>query len=377
MKFQIKKTALVEAILQVSKVVSAKTTIPILTGIQVIAHDQGLCFTGGNSDLTIQIHVPKKKEDQEQVIVEQMGNIVLPGRILGDIVRKLPGDMVTWETKEHFQTVIHSEQARFELIGLDPEEYPRLPHLSNRSSFSLHAETLRMMIRQTNFAVSNDEAKMILTGVHWQLQNGMLTCIGTDGHRLARKQVEIEGSEELSFDQVIVPGKSMNELAKTFSDIDDVVDIVVADNQLLVQTDRLEFYTRLIEGKYPNTSDFIPDSGEIEVICATKELLQSVDRASLIGRGGRDHVIKWSMQDEQIEIMSISQEIGKVTEHISAQLTGPEMTISFNPRYMIEALRTMDCEEIRLQFKGTMAPFTIQPKNRNDSLCLILPVRTH
>ncbi|SHE86586.1 DNA polymerase-3 subunit beta [Seinonella peptonophila] len=377
MKFQVSKSALVEAVSQVSKAVSSKTTIPILTGIQVIAHDQGLCFTGSNSDLTIQVNVPNQKEEQQQVTVEEMGNIVLPGRILGDIVRKLPGDQVTWETTEKFQTVIQSEQARFELIGLDPDEYPRLPHLTNRSSFTLHTDTLRTIIRQTQFAVSHDEAKMILTGVLWQLKQGKLTSIGTDGHRLARKQVDIEGSEDLFFEHVIIPGKSMAELAKTFNDSDGYVDIVVADNQLLVQNEHLEFYTRLIEGKYPNTDDFIPEDGQIEVICSTRDLLQSVDRASLISRGGRDHVIKWTIKDGIVEISSISQEIGKVTEQVKAQVSGEELSISFNPRYMMEALRSLDCEEVRLLFKGTMAPFTLRPKEYQDTLHLILPIRTH
>jgi DNA polymerase-3 subunit beta len=377
MKFQVQKSALVEAVSQVSKAIATKTTIPILSGIQIVAHDRGLYLTGSNSDLTIQVHVPEKDEDQQQVTVEEMGNIVLPGKILSDIVRKLPGKTVSWETREQYKTVIQSEQARFELIGLDPEEYPSLPHLANQGSFTMEAEVLRQIIRQTQFACSTDEAKMELTGILWQLEQGVLTCTSTDGHRLARKQVEIEGTEDLTFEQVIVPGKSASELAKTFQDVDGYVDIVVADNQLLVQTDRLEFYTRLIEGKYPNTNGFIPNDGQVFVTCATKELLQTIDRASLIGLGGRDHVIKWSIIDNQVEISSTSQEIGQVVEQLNATVDGPELSISFNPRYMMEALRSIDAEEIRLRFKGTMAPFTICPIGRKDTLFLILPVRTH
>lgn len=377
MKFQVQKSALVEAVSQVSKAIATKTTIPILAGIQIVAHDRGLYLTGSNSDITIQVHIPEKEEDHQQVTIEEMGNIVLPGKILSDIVRKLPGKTVSWETKEQYKTVIQSEQARFELIGLDPEEYPSLPHLANQGSFSMEAEVLRQIIRQTQFACSTDEAKMELTGILWQLEQGVLTCTSTDGHRLARKQVEIEGTEDLTFEQVIVPGKSASELAKTFQDVDGIVDIVVADNQLLVQTDRLEFYTRLIEGKYPNTNGFIPNDGQVFVTCGTKELLQTIDRASLIGLGGRDHVIKWSIINNQVEISSTSQEIGQVVEQLNATVDGPELSISFNPRYMMEALRSIDAEEIRLQFKGTMAPFTICPVGRTDTLFLILPVRTH
>lgn len=292
MKFRIKKTALVDAVSQVSKAVSQKTTVPILTGIKAVLDEQGLCLTGSNSDITIQVVVPSKDGDQESIMAEEFGSIVLPGRIFTDIIRKLPGDLVEWEVNEAKQIIICSEQARFELIGLDAEEFPRLPHVSTHQSFQIHANLLHTMIRQTHFAVSSDEAKMVLTGVLWQFSSGKLTFTATDGHRLAKREALIDGSNDFTLTNVIVPGKSMSELAKIISDIDGHVEVLVTDNQLLVKTDRIQFFTRLIEGKYPETGDFIPKDGKTEVIGSTSEFIQSIDRALLINRASHDHVVK-------------------------------------------------------------------------------------
>ncbi|MBA4494117.1 DNA polymerase III subunit beta [Paenactinomyces guangxiensis] len=376
MKLRVIKSALVDAVSHVSKAVSQKTTIPILTGIKAMADEQGLILTASNSDITIQVRVPKRKDDIDQVFVERMGNVVLPGKIFGDIVRKLPGDEVEWVVNERYQTTIRSEQAEFQLNGLDPDEYPRLPRLSTEQMFSISADTLKSLIRQTGFAVATTEARGVLTGVHLQLEAGTLTCVATDSHRLSRQQAAVEGSAELTLNNVIIPGKSLSELAKTLADETGYVDIIVAENQILVKNDGLEFYSRLLEGTYPDINRVIPKEGQTEMVTSTRELLQSVDRASLISRDGRDNVIKWTIRDEKVEVNSASQDIGSVTEEVIAKVNGPEMSISFNARYMMEALRSIESEEIRIQFTGTMTPFVIQPLDREDSLHLIVPIRT-
>ncbi len=376
MKLRVVKSALVDAVSHVSKAVSQKTTIPILTGIKVSADEQGLILTGSNSDITIQVRVPKRKNDTDQVFVERTGQVVLPGKIFGDIVRKLPGEEVEWIMNDRFQTTIRSEQAEFQLNGLDPEEYPRLPQLLQEQMFSISADTLKSLIRQTGFAVAVNEARGVLTGVLMQLESGMLTCVATDSHRLSRQQAAVEGSEELTLKNVIIPGKSWSELAKTLTDATGYVDIIVAENQILVKAGELEFYSRLLDGNYPDTNRVIPPGGDTKLVSSTRELLQSVDRASLISRDGRDNVIKWTMKDGRLEVTSAAQDIGSVTEEVIAEVSGPELSISFNARYMMEALRSIESEEICIQFTGTMTPFLIKPTDREDSLHLIVPIRT-
>ncbi|MDQ0417876.1 DNA polymerase-3 subunit beta [Croceifilum oryzae] len=376
MKIRIAKSVLVEAVAQVSKAVSQKTTIPVLTGMKAIADQEGLLLTGSNSDITIQVRIPHVKEDQEQVFVEKKGSVVIPGKIFGEMVRKLPGEYVEWEVNERYQITIQSGSTEFQLHGFNPDEYPRLPRLSEDQVFSIPADELRSLIRQTGFSVATNEARGVLTGVLWQLENGVLTCVATDSHRLSRRLIPTPNTGQLSLDNVILPGKSMSELAKTFADDEDSVEIVVADHQLLVKNEHIEFYSRLLDGTYPDTNRVIPQCGDTELITSTRELLQSVERASLISRDGRDNVIKWTMSDDTVEVTSVSQDIGSVTEEVKARVKGTALGISFNARYMIEALRSIDSDEIRIQFTGTMTPFIIQPADREDTLHLIVPIRT-
>ncbi|MCH5585035.1 DNA polymerase III subunit beta [Shimazuella sp. AN120528] len=376
MKLRILQSVLVEAVSQVTKAVSTRTTIPILTGIKVTAEDDQLTLTGSNSDLTIETKIPKIKEEKEQLFVEESGSVVVPGKIFAEIVRKLPGNEVEWIVGERNNITIRSGKAEFQLHGLPSEEYPSLPQLYEEQVFSLSADLLRTLVRKTSFAVAVNEARGVFTGVLFQLEDGLLTCVATDSHRLSRQRAQVESLPELHLKNVIIPGKSMSELAKTFADETELVDLVVAGNQLLARNQYLSFYTRLLEGSYPDTNRVIPQSGDVKVTTKTKELLQSVERASLISRDGRDNVIKWTVSDDQVQITSASQEIGSVVEEIKAEVKGHPLTISFNARYMIEALRTIDSEEIHIQFTGSMTPFLIQPTDRNDSLHLIVPIRT-
>jgi DNA polymerase-3 subunit beta len=277
---------------------------------------------------------------------------------------------------EKFQATLRSESAEFQLNGWNSEEYPRLPHLSLERQFTISADMLKSLIRQKGFAVATNEARGVLTGVLFQLENGILTCVATDSHRLSRQQAKVESSEDLVLKNVIVPGKSLSELAKTLVDYTGPVDIVVSENQILVKTEELEFYSRLLEGLYPDTNRVIPKGGETKLVSSTKELLQSVDRASLFSRDGRDNVIKWTLRDGKVEVSSTAQDLGSVTEDVYAKVSGPELSISFNARYMMEALRSIESDEIQISFTGSMTPFLIQPTEREDSLHLIVPIRT-
>lgn len=377
MRFRISRAALTEAVSQVSKAVSTKTTVPILTGIKATLDEEGLWLTGSNSDLTIQVCVPLRQDDKELVVVERIGSVVLPGRIFSDIVRKLPGDKVDWVVDERWKTTLRSEQAQFELKGLDPEEYPRLPEFREDQMFSLPADLLKSMIRQTGFAVSTSEARGVLTGVLWQLTSGRITFVGTDSHRLSRREAEVEASEDLTVENVVVPGKSLSELGKTLADRTGWVDVILSDNQILVQTDHLLFFSRLLDGTYPDTNRVIPKGGKTEVRVSTKEILQSVDRAALISRDGRDNVIKWTVKEEgMVQVHSAAQDVGSVLEEVSAKVEGEEISLSFNAQYMLDALRAVDSDEIRILLTGTMTPFLIQPADREDALHLIVPIRT-
>ncbi|HEY9577189.1 MAG TPA: DNA polymerase III subunit beta [Pseudobacillus sp.] len=378
MKFSIQKDRFAQSVQDVLKAISSRTTIPILTGVKIDATEEGIKLTGSDSDISIESFIPKEEEGKIIVEVQQTGSIVLNARFFNEIVKKLPSEKAEIEVVSSFQTVIRSGQAEFSLNGLDPDEYPHLPQIEEGEVFKLPTDLLKALIRQTVFAVSTSETRPILTGVNWRMEEGQLICIATDSHRLAWRKATVETEANAEYN-VVIPGKSLNELSKILDDTQDPVEIVITDNQVLFRAKHLLFYSRLLEGNYPDTSRLIPTDSKTKLELNTKEFLQAIDRASLLAREGRNNVVKLSMIDnEMIEISSNSPEIGKVTEQVrSREIEGEEIKISFSAKYMMDALKVLEGTEINIQFTGAMRPFVIRPENDDSILQLILPVRTY
>ncbi|MGE7274562.1 DNA polymerase III subunit beta [Brevibacillus panacihumi] len=379
MKITVQRDKLSNAVSHVSKAVSSRTTIPILTGIKIKADEEGLTLTASDSDVSIEVQIPLEEADEWGVTVHQAGNIVLPARIFSEIVRKLPSNEIHIEADERLVTSIRSGQAEFSINGMDANEYPQLPHLEEEKVFSIPGDLLKTMIRQTVFGVSTSEMRPILTGLMWSLEQGKLRFVATDSHRLASRTAMVECPEELSFHNVVVPGKSCNELVKILDEDQSPADIVVTDNQILVKSKHILFYSRLLEGTYPDTTRIIPQGSKTEITVNTKEFLQSIERASLLSREGKSNVVKMvTLPDGNVEITSNAPEIGKVTDVLQPKaMEGEELKISFNAKYMIDALRAIDSSEIKASFNGPMSPFVIRPTDHDWMLHLILPVRTY
>ncbi|GLY08790.1 DNA polymerase III subunit beta [Bacillus badius] len=378
MKFSIQKDRFAQSVQDVLKAISSRTTIPILTGIKIDATEEGIKLTGSDSDISIESFIPQEEEGKVLVDIQQTGSIVLNARFFNEIVKKLPSEKAEIEVISSFQTVIRSGQAEFSLNGLDPDEYPHLPQIEEGEVFKLPTDLLKALIRQTVFAVSASETRPILTGVNWKIEEGQLVCIATDSHRLAWRKAAVETDFNAEYN-VVIPGKSLNELSKILDDSQEPVEIVITDNQVLFRAKHLLFYSRLLEGNYPDTSRLIPTDSKTKLELNTKEFLQAIDRASLLAREGRNNVVKLSMIDENlIEISSNSPEIGKVTEQVrSREIEGEEIKISFSAKYMMDALKVLEGTEINIQFTGAMRPFVIRPENDDSILQLILPVRTY
>ncbi|MBU8854508.1 DNA polymerase III subunit beta [Priestia aryabhattai] len=378
MKFIIQKDYLVQSVQDVMKAVSSRTTIPILTGIKIVATEEGVTLTGSDSDISIESFIPNEEEGKEIVDIQKPGSVVLPARFFSEIVKKLPKDVVELDVQSHFLTIIRSGKAEFNLNGLDAEEYPHLPQIEENNMFRLPTDLLKNMIRQTVFAVSTSETRPILTGVNWKVDGKELTCIATDSHRLALRKATIETGNEATYN-VVIPGKSLSEFSKILDDSHELVDIVITENQVLFKTKHLLFFSRLLDGNYPDTSRLIPADSKTDVILNVKEFLQSIDRASLLAREGRNNVVKLSTLDEGIvEISSNSPEIGKVIEEVQSQsISGEELKISFSAKYMLDALKALEGTDIKINFTGAMRPFVIRTLEDDSMLQLILPVRTY
>ncbi|KAB2330256.1 DNA polymerase III subunit beta [Bacillus mesophilum] len=378
MKFIIQRDRLVQSVQDVMKAVPSRTTIPILTGIKLVANEEGVALTGSDSDISIESFIPAQENDQEVVEIIQPGAIVLQAKFFSEIVKKLPTDLVEIRVENHLQTVIRSGNSEFNLNGLDAEEYPHLPQIEEDNIFKIPTDLLKAMIRQTVFAVSTSETRPILTGVNWKVENGELICIATDSHRLALRKARIETIAEDSYN-VVIPGKSLNELSKILDDQNEPVEIVITENQVLFKAENLLFFSRLLEGNYPDTSRLIPTDSKTEVVVQTKEFLQAIDRASLLAREGRNNVVKFSIiENNVVEISSNTPEIGNVVEEVqSSSIEGEDLKISFSAKFMMDALKTLEGTDINISFTGAMRPFIIKPLNDDSILQLILPVRTY
>lgn len=378
MRFIIQRDRLVQSVQDVMKAVTSRTTIPILTGIKIVATTEGVTLTGSDSDISIESFIPKEEEGNEIAEIKQVGAIVLQAKFFSEIVKKLPMDTVEIHVENQLQTVIHSGKSEFKLNGLDAEEYPLLPQITEENIFKIPTDLLKAMVRQTVFSVSTSETRPILTGVNWKVENSELTCIATDSHRLALRKAQIETEISENYN-VVIPGKSLSELSKILDDNNEPVEIVITENQVLFKAKHLLFFSRLLEGNYPDTSRLIPTESKTDVIVNTKEFLQAIDRASLLAREGRNNVVKFTTIDGGIiEISSNTPEIGNVVEELQSEaIEGDELKISFSAKFMMDALKTLEGTEIKISFTGAMRPFVIRPINDDSILQLILPVRTY
>jgi len=281
------------------------------------------------------------------------------------------------EVTGHLQTHIRSGKSEFHLIGSDADEYPLLPQVEEDRKFSIPADLLKSIIRETVFAVSSSESRPVLTGVNWQVTEGELVCTATDSHRLARRKTSLtELSGEYS---AVIPGKSLQELSKILADGSTPVDIVLASQQVLFKSGNVLFFSRLLEGNYPDTSRLIPSEYKTNVTVNGKTLLQAIDRASLLAREDRYNIVKFSADEGKVvEISSNSPEIGKVEEQIEAiTVEGEELKISFSAKYMMDALKAIDGQDVMIQFTGSMRPFILKSAHDDAIIQLILPVRTY
>lgn len=287
-------------------------------------------------------------------------------------------DTVELEVQNQFVTTIRSGKSEFNLNGQDAAEYPHLPQIEEDSVFKLPTDLLKNIIRQTVFAVSTSETRPILTGVNWKLENHELTCIATDSHRLALRKAKIDAENNLACN-VVIPGKSLNELNKILDDTNELLDIVITDNQVLFKAKNILFFSRLLDGNYPDTSRLIPAESKTDITVSTKEFLQAIDRASLLAREGRNNVVKLAtLEQSALEISSNSPEVGKVVEQVQGNsVEGEELKISFSAKYMMDVLKALEGNEIQINFTGAMRPFLIRTMHDDSMLQLILPVRTY
>ena len=376
MKLTIHRGTFIQELQTVQRAIAAKTTINILTGVKIDLSHQGLTLTGSNAEISIESFLSVENE-QAQMKIEEVGSIVLQARFFSEIIRRLPEDEFTLEVIEQNQVEITSGKANFTVNGLDADNYPHLPVIDTQNQIPIPVHVLNKLISETVFSVSQHESRPILTGVHFVLSNQTLLAVATDSHRLSQRKIPLENTND-AFD-IVIPGKSLTELSRSLTDEEEVITIRIMDNQVLFETKTMKFYSRLLEGAYPDTNRLIPTNFNTVIEFEGKEFLSAIDRASLLSHEGRNNIVRLHIASDGVILYGNSPEIGKVEESLNYNhVSGEPLDISFNPDYMKAALRAFGDTTIKIQFISAIRPFILEPsEGQGEFVQLITPVRTN
>ncbi len=363
MKLVFSKPDLLKSVNIVLKAVSARTTMPILECILIDASTNQIKFTANDMELGI--------ETIAQGIIIQKGIIALDAKILSEIVRRLPDNDVIIETDEDLVATITCEKARFQIPGKEGEEFARLPLIARNECISLSQFTLKEMIRQTIFSIAPNENNKLMTGELMELKNNTLKVVSLDGHRIAIRSLRMEGTYPDR--KVIVPGKTLNEISKILSgEINDRVSIYFSENHILFEFDQTLVVSRLIEGEYFRVDQMLSSDYETKVIIHKREFLSCIDRATLLMKESEKKPVIISIEDGRMEL-GVDTSMGSMKEDIDIVKSGKDIRIGFNPRFLMDALKVIDDEEVTIYLVNPKAPCFIKDEEENY-IYLILPV---
>ena len=372
MKFQIERELLLSNLNHVSRAVSTKPQMPILTGIKIDAKNEELVLTASNSDISIQVKIASS----DKLNIEETGSAVIPGKYFFEIIRKSDSKNVYIASFEVNSVKIIANQSSFTLNTLDKTIFPYISFDDAKSFVYLDAQNMKQIIKKTSFATSLSEAKMVLTGVNFTLSNNKLEAIATDSFRLAKRYLEFD--EDRGSMKAIIPSKSLDELNKIIEDNQELVQIHFTQSKALFKYKNILFQTRLIDGNFPNTKSLIPSEYITDVKFNKTELVNSIDRASLFNANEVSNVILFNLNsDGEAIISSSANEIGASTEKlIPLECTkNIDFATAFSSKYFLEALKAFDSDTVTIHFTGEIKPFIITSDQDLNHLQLILPIR--
>ena len=363
MKIICTKSNLAKGVSIVSKAVPSKTTMPILECILIDATTDIIRLTANDMELGIQTEIEGEILDR--------GMIAIDARIFSEIVRKLPDNDIVIETDDNLQTNIVCEKAKFDIAGKPGEEFSYLPMIEKEDSIEISQFTLKEMIRQTIFSISDSESNKMMTGELFEIKDNVLRVISLDGHRISIRKMELKN--EVRDKKLIVPGKTLIEISKILSgEVESLVNISYTNNHIVFEFDNTIVVSRLIEGEYFKIDQMLSSDYETKLKINKKELLNCIDRATLLIKEGDKKPIIINIQDGVMEL-KIKSQIGSMNEEIEIEKEGKDLLIGFNPKFLIDALRVIDDEEVTLYLMNAKAPCFIRD-DEEFYIYLILPV---
>ncbi len=368
MKIICSKSDLINCIHTVQKAVSSRTTMDIITGILVKTLDENtLKLTATDLKLGIESQIPCR-------VIEE-GSIVLPSNIFGELIRKFPEEEITITTSKNNTALIECDNSRFNISGMPSEDFPKLPDITEDKFVNISHNLFKTMVRQTNFAVSEDETRGILTGQLLEIKEDKIRLVALDGFRISIADGEAQNLKE-NDTEIIIPGKTLNEFSKILSYKDsDQFSISLTDNQILFDLGNTKVISRIIDGEYLRYEKVIPDEFKTIVTCDKNVIVDSIDRAYLLAKEEKgNYLIKIKIEGNNIIITSNS-DIGNVYEQIVVEKEGLDLEIAFNSRYILEALKSIESEKLTLKLISSLSPCIITPSDSTKQLNMVLPVR--
>ncbi len=373
MKFKINNNIFSEAINNVNRALSTKTPMPILKSIKMELNNDGIYLTGSDSNITIKQFIPIFIKEKQIIFIDNIGNAAVPGRLLLEVLRKANDEFVELAMYEDKFIKINFKNSDFTLNCLDVKEYPNINLINSNDPIEIESKKLTEVIKQTVISVSTNESRPILTGVNFKIQNNVLSCVSTDSYRLSEKIMKFE--YDLPNINIVVPGKSLLELEKLLISANRKIQIHLTTNVISFKMENIIFQSRLLDGAYPETTRLIPKEFGLQLLFNRQELIDVVDRVSLLSKEGATNIIKFDIYEDKTIISLDSPEIGKVVEEIhTISQEGSLIRIGFNSKYLLDALKVLNEEKVNIKFTGEVRPFIL--KTDDDSVTqLILPVR--
>ena len=363
MKFTCERQKLAEALSNVQRAVSPRSTIAALEGIKITTKNNAIELQGYNLEIGIQT-----KTDAQ---IEEEGSVVLGARLFTDIVRRLPEETVHVITDEKLSTVVESGGSKFTLTGISPEDFPELPEITDPQVIEIPAATLKSMIKQTIFAVADVDTKPIHTGTLFDIRDKSITLVSVDGYRLALRKETIQENEKITF---VAPGKALSETLKLIHEDEDNIKISAGNRHIIFETKSYKILSRLLDGEFLDYKSTIPESCSTKITAATRTLLDSIERVSLLITERLKSPVRCNVSDNIVKL-SCTTSIGKATDQVQVKTEGQSIEIGFNSKYMADALKNTDTDEIEIQMNGPLSPIKILPKDGDSFLFLVLPVK--
>lgn len=363
MKFTCSKTDLSNAVTNVQRAVSTKVSIPALEGILIKAYNGVLNLSGYDLEIGITTDVEAQ--------IQQEGEIVVSAKLFGDIVRKLPEEIMTVDTDDRMITYITSGNASYQIVGLSASEYPDLPKFEETDKIVIKGGILRDMIRQTIYAVSESTTKPIYTGSYFKVKDKVLTIVAIDGYRMAIRKENIDSDSDNSF---VIPKKTQSEVLKLITDDENDVEIIIGQRHTMFKVNSFYVISRLIEGEFIDYNSTIPKGNETQAVVNTREITSAVERMSLLASEKIPSPVRCVFSNNEISL-TCKTTMGKANDAIRTNIAGSDVEIGFNNRYLLDALKNCDTDEIKIVLNGPLSPMIVEPVKSDNFLYLVVPMR--